>query len=59
MLQLQTLVLLLHLPQAPQFDHRCGIDRRHLAHQFAIPHLLSPSGVHERMNAQRIGDISD
>src|SRR6266487_4752612 len=57
MLHPQALELLLHFPQALQLGPRCSIDRRRLAHQLAITHLLAPAREHERMNAQRLSNI--
>src|ERR1700682_1499951 len=59
MLHPQALELLLPLPQPPQLGHRCAIDRRRPANQLAITHLLAPAREHERMNAQRLGNILD
>src|SRR5436190_780797 len=59
MLHLQALELLLHLPQPLQLRHRFGIERRRSTYQFAIAYLLAPARQHERMNAQRLGNVLD
>src|SRR6267378_747812 len=59
MLHLQAFELLLHLPQPLPLGHRCRIDRLRLTHQLTVANLLAPARQHERMYAQRLGNILD
>ncbi|MCM5681575.1 hypothetical protein M8A51_18780 [Schlegelella sp. S2-27] len=59
MLLLQALVLALDFTQPLQLGHLLLLHRLHLAHQFAVAHLLAPLRQHERVNAQGLGHVLD
>jgi hypothetical protein len=58
-LHLQPLVIPLDLPQPLKFTYRLQVQRRDGAPQFAVTSLLAPPRQHERVNAQRLGDVPD
>ncbi|MBA3597022.1 MAG: hypothetical protein H0W40_06560 [Methylibium sp.] len=59
MLYLQALELLLDFAQALKLCDGSRLERRWLAYQLALAHLLAPLRQHERLNAQRLGNVLD
>lgn len=59
MLHLQALELLLHFAQSLQLDNCCGVQRRWLADELSVAHLLAPLRQHERVDAKRFGNVLD